>query len=206
MLTEHEKKLIREYKYKGGDTSPIYQYILSPWAQYLVDHFTPLWVAPNVLTFLGLIFSFICCITTLIVNPTLESGGPRWLNLLTAFCIFAYQTLDNMDGKQARRTGSSSALGMAFDHGCDAVNSGVTIIAMASVMGTGWSGKFFITYVSASIPFFFQTWEEYYSGSMILPAFNGPTEGLLMSMGVGIIAYFTGSEPYHQVIRYIKSH
>jgi ethanolaminephosphotransferase len=28
-----------------------------------------------------------------------------------------------MDGKQARRTGSSSPLGLLFDHGCDAINS-----------------------------------------------------------------------------------
>jgi ethanolaminephosphotransferase len=31
-------------------------------------------------------------------------------------------TLDAIDGKQARRTGSSSALGELFDHGCDAIS------------------------------------------------------------------------------------
>lgn len=34
-----------------------------------------------------------------------------------AAMIFTYQTMDNLDGKQARRTGSSSALGEVFDHG-----------------------------------------------------------------------------------------
>jgi len=29
--------------------------------------------------------------------------------------------LDNCDGKQARATGTSSPLGMLFDHGCDSV-------------------------------------------------------------------------------------
>ncbi len=33
--------------------------------------------------------------------------------------MFIYQTLDGCDGKQARRTGTSSALGELFDHGCD---------------------------------------------------------------------------------------
>jgi len=29
-----------------------------------------------------------------------------------------------MDGKQARKTGNSSPLGMLFDHGCDAITTG----------------------------------------------------------------------------------
>lgn len=33
------------------------------------------------------------------------------------------QTMDNADGKQARRTGTSSPMGELFDHGCDALNS-----------------------------------------------------------------------------------
>ena len=34
--------------------------------------------------------------------------------------------LDEMDGKQARRTGNSSPLGLLFDHGCDAFNAGIS--------------------------------------------------------------------------------
>ncbi len=33
--------------------------------------------------------------------------------------------MDAIDGKQARRTGSSSPLGELFDHGCDALSIGV---------------------------------------------------------------------------------
>lgn len=39
-----------------------------------------------------------------------------------SFCISTYLNLDAIDGKQARRTGTSSPLGELFDHGCDAVN------------------------------------------------------------------------------------
>jgi phosphatidylglycerophosphate synthase len=38
--------------------------------------------------------------------------------------LFVYQTLDAIDGKQARRTGSSNSLGELFDHGCDSVSMG----------------------------------------------------------------------------------
>lgn len=44
--------------------------------------------------------------------------------LVTAFGLFIYQSLDAIDGKQARRTNSSTPLGELFDHGCDSVSTG----------------------------------------------------------------------------------
>lgn len=207
IFNQVEKEAVKNYKYHGGDTSPIYALLLSPFAQFCVDAFVPQWVAPNVITFSGLIISLTACAITLAVNPTLHpSSSPRWLGLLNAASIFAYQTLDNMDGKQARKTQSSSALGMFFDHGCDAINAGVTIVSMGSILGTGWSGKLFITYLSSWVPFYFQTWEEYYSGSMILPPFNGPTEGLLMTIGICLLSFFLGTEFFHQVMLFSFFH
>lgn len=43
----------------------------------------------------------------------------------TALGLFLYQSLDAIDGKQARRTKSSSPLGELFDHGCDSVSTGL---------------------------------------------------------------------------------
>lgn len=41
---------------------------------------------------------------------------------MNGLSLFLRQTLDAMDGKQARRTNQSSALGEFFDHGlCDAI-------------------------------------------------------------------------------------
>lgn len=48
---------------------------------------------------------------------TLTETIPRWTFLYAAWSIFIYQTLDAIDGKQARRTNSSSPLGQLFDHG-----------------------------------------------------------------------------------------
>ena len=38
------------------------------------------------------------------------------------------KNFDNMDGKQARKTGNSSPLGLLFDHGCDAMTAGLVTI------------------------------------------------------------------------------
>lgn len=41
---------------------------------------------------------------------------PEWLMIVTAVSYFIYMNLDNMDGKQARRTGNQSPLGALLDH------------------------------------------------------------------------------------------
>jgi ethanolaminephosphotransferase len=71
--------------------------------------------------------------------------------------------MDNMDGKQARRTGTSSALGMLFDHACDAVNTGlVGTVAVGISMRVGLigSGTFLGLLVFTTVPFYFIAWEE----------------------------------------------
>lgn len=197
VLTAREKDCVRSYQYHGGDSSYIYKFILSPFAQGLVDFCVPSFIAPNVITLSGLVISAVAMTLTLVYNPQLSCDCPRWLHLFTGICIFCYQTLDNMDGKQARKTGSSSSLGLLFDHGCDAINAGVTAIPMASVLGTGWTIGLFFSLWSAFVPFYFQTWEEYYAGSMVLPLINGPTEGLLIAVGICLTSYHKSSAWWH---------
>ena len=110
-----------------------------------------------------------------------------------------------MDGKQARRTGSSSALGMLFDHGCDAINAGLSAIPMGSALGTGWSVSIFFFLWCGFVPFYFQTWEEYYLGAMNLPPINGPSEGLLIAVSMCFCSYFYGSQFWHEVRNFLTS-
>lgn len=198
MLRPEDEHYVRTYKYTGGDSSPTYQYVLSPFAQWCVDAFIPVTVAPNVITVAGLVVSLIGSTLTLIFNPSLGPDAPRWLNVVAGLCIFAYQTLDNMDGKQARKTGTSSALGMFVDHGCDAINAGLSNIAMASVLGLGWTPRLLFTYTSSFLAFYFQTWEEHFSGAMILPAWNGPSDGLVTCVLACFYAGYAGSRTFHE--------
>ena len=92
-----------------------------------------------------------------------NSSIPSWIFLFNAIAMFAYQTLDNMDGKQARRTGNGTAFGMLFDHGCDAINSPIGSICWSVAMGVGPSKRLvmMLTLSCSAIPFFISTWEEY---------------------------------------------
>ena len=203
-FSESQKLSIASYKYSGTDSSLLYKHVLSPLAQNCVDMFVPSWVAPNVITALGLFFSVASCLITLAFDPTLEGKAPRWVYFSTAASILLYQTLDNMDGKQARKTGTSSPLGMYFDHVCDAINAVVTSISMGSVLAVGWSPKLFFFLLTGFVPFYVQTWEEYYTGSLVLPVFNGPNEGLLL---ISIFAVLSGTfgGNWFQQVRFTKS-
>jgi phosphatidylglycerophosphate synthase len=59
----------------------------------------------------------VSCFVSMCYDTTLMEDIPQWTFLLYAISIFVYQTLDAIDGKQARRTKSSSPLGQLFDHG-----------------------------------------------------------------------------------------
>lgn len=64
--------------------------------------------------FLLIVINFICLV---IYAPHLDKECPSWVYLSWVVGIFTYQVLDNIDGKQARRTNSSTPLGEIFDHG-----------------------------------------------------------------------------------------
>lgn len=72
-----------------------------------------------------------------------ESEEPEISNMpsnffyISAFSYLAYRMLDEMDGKQARRTGNSSPLGLIFDHGCDAFSIGFQCAFMSKVIQNG---------------------------------------------------------------------
>ena len=139
-ITPKGAKGLAEYKYNGKDNSPIYKLML-PFLNRAV-HFFPMWVAPNLITLTGLLFMTAAYILLCgVIAPDLLTPAPRWVYAFCAFAKFVYQVLDELDGKQARRTQSSSPLGELFDHGCDALSCVLTTTTIAAAMqlGPGWT-------------------------------------------------------------------
>jgi ethanolaminephosphotransferase len=93
--------------------------------------------------------------------------------------------LDEMDGKQARRTQNSSPLGLIFDHGCDAFAMGLQTIIFLIVAQIGNNKLSYITIIVNMSAFHFSTLEEYYLGILELPPLNGVSDGSII-----IILYF----------------
>lgn len=61
---------------------------------------------------------------------------PRWVFLVASINVMVAYTLDGIDGKQARRTGTSTPLGELFDHGLDSYSSLFIMIYLFSLFGT----------------------------------------------------------------------
>ncbi|KAG7340775.1 CDP-alcohol phosphatidyltransferase [Nitzschia inconspicua] len=200
-LTRDAREQLPNYQYKGSDLSLLYKYILSPLAEFFVTNILPASIAPNTVTSIGLIWMMTSYGLYWWYVPTMEYSSdsivPRWIFLYNAIAMLGYQTLDNMDGKQARRTKSSSPLGLLFDHGCDAVNSifgsANWIIGMhllpSQNMWQCWAlvfGPFAMFYVA--------TWEQYFTGQLIMPIINGPNEGLLGGILLSLTSFVYGSD------------
>lgn len=207
ILTPNAIVNLPKYQYDGIDRSLIYKYILSPLAGYLVENFTPPTIAPNTITLFGLALMLSSYLNIYYHCPTLDQCDPNndsipgYIFLINGIAILTYQTLDNMDGKQARKTGSSSPLGLLFDHGCDAINSiigSVTwICAFGLVPEEGHLVHLFLMTFGPMFIFYVSTWEEYYTHKLDLPFINGPSEGLIIAASINIATWWFGRSFWH---------
>ena len=69
--------------------------------------------------------------------PTATEVAPWWTTFSCALGLFIYQTLDAIDGKQARRTKTNSPLGELFDHGCDSLSTVFVSVASCCAVRLG---------------------------------------------------------------------
>lgn len=61
-------------------------------------------------------FIIISYSVTTYYHPNLNGLAPQWVYVMNGLFMFIYQTMDALDGKQARRTHTSSPLGEVFDY------------------------------------------------------------------------------------------
>lgn len=187
----HGVAALHKHKYSGVDNSLVAKYILQPFWTRCVNLF-PLWMPPNAITLTGFMFLVTSALLGYIYSPQLNSPPPRWVNFAHGLLLFLYQTFDAVDGKQARRTNSSSPLGELFDHGCDALACTFEAVAFGSTAMCG--GDAFWFWVISAIPFYGATWEHFFTNTLLLPVVNGPTEGLMLIYLSHIFTSFVGSE------------
>ena len=193
---------LKKYKYRGGDNSIYYNYIISPVCNYFINYF-PKSLAPNTITVIGWflnLFNFVI---------TLYYGGwkgcdyyPPWVCYLTSFNYSFYIYLDAADGKQARRLNATSPLGLLFDHGTDACTTFFVSLVSGSIIYFNNIYQYLLIYLPIMTTFFFNTWEEYYTGELILPAFNGVEEGSIYVSVFYILSGIYGSPLFFKEINY----
>ena len=170
-LSHQQLRKLNDYKYKSvGNT--LLDYVLQPYWNWLVLQM-PLWLAPNLITFIGFVINLVFGIILIIYNPDLLSDAPGWPFFLFAVGLFIYTSLDAIDGKQARRTGSASPLGELFDHGCDSVTCIFLVLTSLSAVQLGdfqWFTFWHIFIVS--LLFYSYQWRTYVNGTLTFNLFD----------------------------------
>lgn len=170
---------LKAYKYQSVDKSYLSYYILNPYWTWCAK-FMPSWLAPNVITLIGILAIYINVICIQIYIPDLVGPGPAWLYYSCAAGLFFYQTMDNIDGKQARATGSSSPLGELFDHGVDSLNCCLSGLILSACMGMGSTRETALCAFISCVAMYASTWETYHTHTLYLGYLNGPTEGIVL--------------------------
>lgn len=184
---------LSKYKYASEDNSLVSKYVLKPFYVRIVE-LIPKWVAPNLVTLSGLLFSMVSFCRALYFNSNFDSWEtPNYVFFLHAFDIFMYQTLDALDGQQARRTGTSSPLGELFDHCVDAINTSLESYVFAATCNLP-KPMVIMTQFLCCLNFFFSTWEEYHTHKLFLSIVSGPVEGILLLVGLYILTGVRGAE------------
>lgn len=102
-----------------------------------------------------------------------ENGVANWKLIMMAASIFVYQNLDNLDGKQARRTRTGSPLGMLFDHGVDSlVSFMITLQILEIIRMRNFNIIIFAVFLFIMAVFFSALWNQYSTGVFKLGRVN----------------------------------
>jgi len=162
VLPDEAAQKIKEHKYVGGVYSKL-DLLLKKHLWVPCGESVPKWVAPNLITITGLVIMSATSLNLARYCPTMTEEAPRYAYLLAGTGVFLYQTLDAMDGIQARRTGTSSPLGQLVDHGCDALIVTFFILVICCAARTGHQHAYLYLGMCHTI-YFLAQWEEFHTG------------------------------------------
>ncbi|XP_058230004.1 choline/ethanolaminephosphotransferase 1b isoform X2 [Hemibagrus wyckioides] len=186
VLTRHQLKRLEEHRYSSAGKS-LLEPIMQCYWEWLVGCMPP-WIAPNLITIIGLATNAFTTLVLIYYCPTATEQAPLWAYLLCAVGLFIYQSLDAIDGKQARRTNSSSPLGELFDHGCDSLSTVFVVLgtSIAVQLGTNPDWMFFCCFAGMFM-FYCAHWQTYVSGTLRFGIFDS-TE---LQLSLALLHIFT---------------
>jgi phosphatidylglycerophosphate synthase len=121
------------YSYKGINNGLADRYIFRHWWP-VAMRAIPARMSANAVSILGSLFCWLAfaILAGLVVGPMADFAPTHpWIFGVAALCVFLYQTLDALDGIQARKTGASGPLGEFVDHWFDSINAFMIPLGLA---------------------------------------------------------------------------
>ncbi|XP_051964135.1 choline/ethanolaminephosphotransferase 1-like isoform X2 [Xyrauchen texanus] len=201
-MSRQQLKRLEEHQYRSAGCSLLDPVMQGYWC-WLVSK-VPLWMAPNLITIVGLATNIISTLILVYYCPTATEQAPTWAYLACAVGLFIYQSLDAIDGKQARRTNSSTPLGELFDHGCDSLSTVFVVLGtcIAVQLGTHPDWMFFCCFVGIFM-FYCAHWQTYVSGTLRFGIID-VTEVQIYIISLYLLAAFGGTALWQFVIPVIN--
>jgi len=174
--------MVPEYRYQVKDSSVLLPYF----KKYIVSHaikLVPWFVPANIVTMISNCFLYGALILSFLHQPGQHYDFP-----LIAFGIFMYVLGDHLDGMQAKRTGTGSALGEFCDHYLYAFNNGIAYVIVMNLYGITnvylVSFVFYISYMTHALSMY----EEYRTKWLVFEKL-GTLEGLFILLAVILTGY-----------------
>ncbi|XP_060577336.1 choline/ethanolaminephosphotransferase 1-like [Ruditapes philippinarum] len=163
ILNSRQIKALKEHKYSAEGSSICEPFMQVYW-RWLVEQIPKTW-APNTITLVGLIINVVSTLILIFYNYDGTKEAPGWVYLGCAIGLFVYQSLDAIDGKQARRTKSNSPLGELFDHGCDSLSTVFVMLGCCISLKLGKDPMVLLFEMCMSeFCFYMAHWQTYVTG------------------------------------------
>lgn len=180
---EREVAHLREpHRFRTVDLSLVSR-LLEPYWQWCADR-VPASIAPNAITLTGFALVLGVFVATLAGDVTLRAAPSPAVCAAAIASIFAFQTLDAIDGKQARKTGSSSALGNWIDHACDVASVQLAMATTGASIGLGCGPALLFLLGSIIVNNFVTHWETRHTGTLHMGNGTSIYEAQLTMMAV----------------------
>ncbi|EAA17579.1 LipB protein, putative [Plasmodium yoelii yoelii] len=174
----------KSYSYKRGAHS-LFEKLCEPYWNFCVK-LIPKSVTANLLTLLG----FICSTLAFFLMYMFDMNNKNFFQI----------TFDSIDGKQARRTNTSSALGQLFDHGCDAITSCLFVVVAVKTIGLTHGCVLFWAIGYIQLMTYIISWLEHYTKTFNTT--NGPfgvTEITLFGIALCVFRGLKGPGIYQKL-------
>merc|ERR1711865_723986 len=171
-FTAEGLKQLRKRASKVGQKKPsLCEPAFEAWAGLFVE-MIPLWVAPSLLTFIGLLCLFSGYMAFYFIQLTRPGATdfnteapPQWSCLFAAATFLAYTTFNSLDEKQGDRTNSGSALSDIFNIACDAFAICLVTISLSSVTMLGISTETIVLFCIIEFTYYLSHWRHYHCGT-----------------------------------------
>ncbi|MEQ8361611.1 MAG: CDP-alcohol phosphatidyltransferase family protein [Cyclobacteriaceae bacterium] len=172
---------MREYSYRCHDFSLLTPGFKKRFVAPLLPYIP--WIIPaNIITIISNLFVYIGFFISLNYNTPVG-------RILIAACLFLYLVGDHLDGMQAKRTKTGSALGEFCDHYLDAFNNGIILFTAFMVFGIYDPTLIAVVLTASYLAHMVVFYEQFKTGWLTFEKLGSLEAVLLILILVGTSAY-----------------